>query len=222
MANKRTKPVSINKRNTYIHAVLLLVMTGIVVWAIKPWGAWSNTDYNFHGLNLFSFFTVQSNFIAAIVYIVAAFALLCRAKLGAWFSYLRGAAVLYMLVTGIVYALLLQNNPDASPVLGFNWANFILHQFNPVFIIGWWLVWRPQFAIRAAKAFYWLIFPAIWLIYTYVRARYVHWYPYPFLDPGKLTTTGITVHIIATAVGFVILAQLIAWVGRVRVAQPEK
>jgi hypothetical protein len=170
-----------------------------------------------YGWNLFSYFTVESNLIAAAVFTLAAIAIIRGKAYGDWFRYVRGGAVLYMIVTGIVYALLLQNNPDANPTLGFDWKNFVLHQLGPIFIVAWWLLWPSRKAILAREAWWWLVFPVVWIIYTLIRATFTGWYPYPFLDPSKVGGWGgVTLYILGITLAFVALAQFVAWVSRER------
>lgn len=193
-------------------------MAVVTVIAIKPWGAW-NIDPNAHayGWNLFSYFTVQSNFIAAATYLLAAIAILRKQKLGEWYRYLRGATVLYMMVTGIVAALLLQNaDVNANPG-HFNWNNFILHEAGPFFITVWWLLWPSRLPVSSRGALCWLIFPFLWTIYTFIRVSFIGWYPYPFLNPARTGgTIGVMLYIVGIAIFFIILSQLLGWVSRAR------
>lgn len=207
-----------NRSVPYLNASILLIMAALIVAAIRPWAAWDSGRLpDYYGWNVFSYFTVQSNLIAAAVFTLAAIAIIRKTPFGDWFRYVRGAAVLYMIITGIVYALLLQNNPDANPALGFDWKNFVLHQLGPIFIVAWWLLWPSAKAISAREAWWWLAFPVVWIIYTLVRASFVHWYPYPFLNPEKVGGWGgVSLYIIGITAAFVALSQLLAWVSRER------
>ena len=209
---KTTRPIPI------VNVTVLLAMAVLIVAAIRPWTAWDPSRLpDYYGWNLFSYFTVQSNLIAAVVFVLAAIAIIRKTPFGSWFRYLRGGAVLYMIITGIVYATLLQNNPDANPTLGFNWNNFVLHQLGPIFIVAWWLLWPSAKAISSREAWWWLLFPVLWLIYTFTRASFVDWYPYPFLNPDKVGGWGgVMLYVIGIAVAFVALSQLLAWVSRER------
>lgn len=194
-------------------------MAVLIVAAIRPWKAPGNPNYDIRGLNLFSYFTVQSNFIAAAVLLIAAYALLRRKTLGNWFSYARGGAVLYMLITGVVYSLLLENNEGANASLSFDWKNFVLHKLAPLFVVIWWLMWPSKKSVSARQTLYWLIFPLAWLIYTMVRGAAIDWYPYPFLDPAKAGgTLGVSLHIGGIFIGFLLFSQLVAWLSRVRLS----
>ena len=209
---KSDRPVPI------VNVIVLLTMAVLIVAAIRPWAAWDAGRLpDLYGWNLFSYFTVESNLIAAAVFGLAAIAIVRKKPFGDWFRYLRGGAVLYMIITGIVYALLLQNNPDANPGLGFDWKNFVLHQLGPIFIVAWWLLWPSAKAISAREALWWLVFPITWIVYTLVRASFTSWYPYPFLNPDKVGGWGgVTLYIIGIAVAFIALSQLLAWVSRER------
>lgn len=202
-----------------INAVALLVMAGLVVAAIKPWAAWdAGRVVDYYGWNLFSYFTVESNLIAAIVFVMAAIAIIRQKSYGNWFRYVRAGAVLYMLVTGVVYALLLHNNPDANPTLSLDWSNFVLHYLCPVFIVMWWLLWPSAKPVSAKGALWWLAFPIAWIVYTLIRGAIIGWYPYPFLNPEKVGGWGgVALYIVGIATAFVILSQLLAWVSRERV-----
>ena len=202
----------------WINAIILIAMTIITIDAIKPWASWSiDPNAESYGWNRFSFFTVQSNFIAAGTYLIAAISMLSRSKLGNWFRYLRGGAVLYMLVTGIVYALLLRDtgiNPNPGH---FDWSNFILHQFGPFFIAIWWLLWPSRLPITPRGSLRWLIFPILWLIYTFVRASITGWYPYRFLNPSIVGSAyGVSLYIAGISVFILLLSQLLAWISRAR------
>lgn len=212
MKKSTTRPVPI------INVSVLLVMAGLIIAAIRPWAAWdAGRQPDVYGWNLFSYFTVDSNLIAAVVFVLAAVAILRKKPFGAWFRYLRGGAVLYMIITGIVYALLLQNNPDANPTLGFDWKNFVLHQLGPIFILAWWLLWPSSKAISPREALWWLVFPAIWIVYILARASVTGWYPYPFLNPDKVGGWGgVLLYTVGITLAFIALSQLLAWISRER------
>lgn len=202
----------------WINAIVLIAMAIFTVAAIEPWSAWEG-DPTAHGYgwNRFSYFTVQSNFIAAITYLIAAIAILSKKRMGGWFRYLRGAAVLYMLVTGIVFALLLRGTEVNSNPGQFNWQNFILHEAGPLFIIMWWLLWPSRLPVSSRNSLWWLIFPILWTIYTFIRASAIGWYPYPFLDPAKTGgERGVAIYVAGITLFFILLAQLLAWISRAR------
>ena len=88
-----------------------------------------------------------------------------------------------MVVTGLVYAVLLA---PASADVGLTepWVDAVVHEVAPVLVLLDWLVDPPgrRLSVRAGRA-RWLIFPAVYLVYSLVRGPIADWYPYPFLDP---------------------------------------
>src|SRR5689334_7016109 len=130
--------------------------------------------------NFFSFFTIQSNLLAVVALLLGA----CSRSTGSrrdlldWF---RGAATLYMVITGIVFSLLLSGLEDAE-LTAVPWDNVVLHYVMPVVLLGDWLVDRPDRPVPFTRALVWLVFPLAYLAYSLIRGPIVDWYPYPFLD----------------------------------------
>ncbi len=171
-------------------AVFLLVLS-VEVYLIVVLGD------RFTPANHFSYFTVLSNVFAAIVALLGVFSPVS--------AQIRGAAVLYMATTGIVYALLLRGVDVQTPA----YANWVLHVVVPILVVVEWLV-APE---RTKRAWTWLAFPLVYVTYTLVRGPIVGWYPYPFLDPrlhgyGDVALTGVFVAVVIAA-----LAYAVSWVG---------
>lgn len=170
----------------------------------------------FSTANFFSYFTILSNGISAILLLFLGIGVLGHTTSSRMLEYVRGAAVTYMVVTGIVYALLLQNIPDNLGVT-LSWSNDVLHRFGPLYMLLDWLLIGST-AISWRRSFWWLLFPLIWLPYTMIRGAITGWYPYPFLNPHPPhSAVGVTVSCIAIAVGFILICVLVAAVsGRKR------
>ncbi len=201
----------------WVQIIGLAALAVLILAAVRPWHAWHNPHPDAYGWNLFSYFTVQSNLIAVVIFAIAASAIVRRKPLGTWFAYVRGAGVLYMSITFVVYALLLENNENASTTLGFDWKNFVLHKLAPMAIVVWWLVWPSRKKISARGALLWLIFPILWLVYTITRGVMLNWYPYPFLNPNKVDGwLGVAGYTLIVCVAFVALSQLLARISRLR------
>lgn len=168
-------------------------------------------------VNFFSFFTILSNTLTAIVLVVAALWFLTRRQRDgvnpAWLEIALTAVSTYMIVTGIVYNTLLRNVelPQGSEAIG--WSNEILHLIGPIFML------LDLFLGPARRRIAWsalgtiVLFPVAWVVYTLIRGPLVQnpatgapfWYPYPFLDPnGAGGWPSVLVYIVGIAI--VILA----------------
>jgi hypothetical protein len=157
-------------------------------------------------VNFFSYFTIQSNLIA-----IAALVLSAAATLGGStrrFDLLRGGAVVYMTVTGVVYALLLRGE-DVDTAL--NWVNTVVHQVMPVVIVVDWLLDPPASPIPLRRSLAWVVYPLVWIAYTMIRGAIADWYPYPFLDPapagyGPVVATTVVILAAGTVLCLVVAA----------------
>lgn len=148
--------------------------------------------------NFFSYFTILSNIFAASIFIVSALMVMGGLKMKVLVM-LRGAATLYMIVTGLVFAVLLAGIEGAT-LTAVPWDNIVLHYIIPLAVVGDWLIDPPKKRIDFRKALVWLIFPIIYVVYSLVRGAMVGWYPYPFLNPATNGYIGIALTSVAIAV----------------------
>ena len=189
--------------------------TAAAVLALINWGALALQLYlllaanNAQGIpitltltNFFSFFTILSNLLVAVV--------LTRIILGAEQPGLEAAAAVYISVVGIGYSLLLRHIWDPQGLQKL--ADVLLHDVVPLlYVLCWFVFWGRRRALPWKSAFVWLIWPAIYLAYSMVRGSITGWYPYHFLDPAQAGVAPV-ISVIAifllsfTALGFAAVA----------------
>ncbi|OGO58674.1 MAG: hypothetical protein A2V85_15370 [Chloroflexi bacterium RBG_16_72_14] len=160
-------------------------------------------------VNFFSYFTIQSNLIGVASFLVAAAG--WRRARSAAMDLFRGAAVVYLTVTLVVFALLLSNTDVDTAV---PWVNTVVHQVFPLAVIADWLVDPPDEPITFRRSLWWLVYPLAWVAYTLVRGPIAGWYPYPFIDPangGYATVAGYVVAILAFGI---VLCAIVSAAGR--------
>jgi hypothetical protein len=158
--------------------------------------------------NFFSFFTIQSNLIAVAVFLIGA-ARVRRPASSGW-DLVRGASVLYMTVTLVVFALLLAGT-DVDVTLP--WVDTVVHRIMPIAVIVDWLIDPPTERIAFRSSLVWLAYPLLWTGFTLVRGAFTGWYPYPFLDPANGGYGTVAAYIVAILVFGMALSAVIAWVG---------
>jgi hypothetical protein len=156
-------------------------------------------------INFLSFFTIESNMFALVILIVSAFAV-SQAKQSKRLAMVRTAAMLYMLITGIVFALLLSGLENVA-LTAVPWDNSVLHYIMPVVILVDWLIDKPKYVIRFKQALIWLVYPIVYVVYSLVRGPLVGWYPYPFLNPATSGYIGI----LFTSIGILGLTLVLIW-----------
>jgi hypothetical protein len=156
--------------------------------------------------NFFSYFTVGSNLFAAVVLIAGGLALTAKGE-SATFAMLRGAATLYLAITGIVFSLLLAGL-EGVEFTAVPWDNIVLHYLMPLLIVIDWFVFPPGVRISFRRGLIWLVYPLAYVPYSLIRGHFEHWYPYPFLDPGPRGYTGV----IQSSIGIAVVAIVLVYV----------
>ena len=159
----------------------------------------------------FSYFTVLSNLFATAMLLHGA--LRPSDTRSPTVELLRGAAVVYILTTGIVYLLLLSGHAPAYP-----WVNAILHYLMPVAVTLDWLLDPPGVQLDLMRTVVlWMAFPLLYIVYTLARGAIVNWYPYFFVNPhrggGYLLVAG---DCLAVGAGIVALIAATTWAGNRR------
>jgi hypothetical protein len=173
----------------------------------------ATADSAFQKANFFSFFTIQSNVLG----VAALFALVLvpRAHRSSLFDGARTAAVLYMAITGVVFALLLSGLQEELQTT-IPSVDFVVHKLMPIVLVADWLLDPPRHRLPRWTVLAWLSYPLAWLGYTLVRGEAVNWYPYPFVDVTKLGYDGVLSRSVVLAVGFTFAGAALLWLGNRR------
>lgn len=167
--------------------------------------------------NYFSYFTIESNIVAFITLGVAAW-FAWQGASPRWLEILRGAATVYMTITGITYSLLLSDIDVNTPL---PWVNVVLHYTIPTIMVIDWLVDLPKTRISLRTSLIWLIFPLLYLVYSLIRGPIVDWYPYPFIDPRVGGYGTVIIMSLAIAVGAFAFAAVAALSTRLQNLVPQ-
>ena len=190
-----------------LFAVLRIVFGVIIVSAIAT--QFMDSLNNGRSLiNFFSFFTIQSNILAALL-LLAIGSYQLSGKNGKQIAFFRGAVTLYMTMTGIIYVLLLSGN-EVSLQTTIPWVNLVLHYIMPVVLLADWLLFPPKYRVPFSRAVYWLMFPAAYFVYSIVRGSMTGWYPYPFMNPVMNGWPQVIMTCIVIAAGVALLTWLLA------------
>ncbi|MFI9359769.1 Pr6Pr family membrane protein [Kitasatospora sp. NPDC053057] len=131
-------------------------------------------------VNFFSYFTDLSNLAGTAVLAYGGWAGLTGRRPVP--DAVRGAVVLYLAITGLVYGTLLAKYPA---LLVIPWVGDVVHRAMPLVLLADWLIDPPAGRVRPVVVLGWLAFPLVYLVYTLTRGHAVDWYPYPFLDPAR-------------------------------------
>ena len=198
-------------------------MVGQLITTYNNWTSLGIENRSTAFVNFFSFFTIDSNVGAVVVFAIGAVLLIRKIDDPRWFAILRASITSYMVVTFIVYNLLLRGIelPQGSTV---PWSNEVLHVVACVWLVLDWFYAPGRSPIPAQNLWKVLVFPIVWVGYTLVRGPLVadtvygnpFWYPYPFLNPETSAegyfTVAFYVLLIAVAIGST--AAGVLWISR--------
>jgi hypothetical protein len=162
-------------------------------------------------LHYLTYFTNLSNLIAATVFIVGAAR--WRSERSHSFDLVRGGAVVYMTITGVVFAVLLSGiNVDAQ----ISWVNNVIHRVFPLAVIADRLVDPPHGRVTLKQGMLWLSFPVVWVVYEMVRGAIVGKYHYPFLDPANGGYGSVLLYIVAIFAFTLVVCAVVVWLANAR------
>lgn len=127
-------------------------------------------------VTVFSYFTLQANVILAVV--ATACALRGEADTFLTRPSTQAAVTVYIVIVGVIYAVLLaglrQLSGLAVPV------DIALHRVVPVLFAVYWLVFVPKGHLSWRSPLAWLIFPALYVVYSLIYGGLTGRYLYPF------------------------------------------
>ncbi|WP_339528786.1 Pr6Pr family membrane protein [Pseudomonas mucidolens] len=201
----------------YIAGAALAGWAGLVIQQyLVFYSRWSVDASLLGGLvGFFSFFTVLTNTLAAVV---LSYAWVKRSSAGRAFFQRpvvsSGIAVSIVLV-GVAYNLLLRHlwSPQGLQFI----ADELLHDVMPLLFFGYWWLCVPKGTLRVKHIGWWVIYPLLYFVYVLLRGHVVGQYQYPFLDVDTLGYPQVLVNAGGILAGFVGIA--LAVVGLDRVAR---
>lgn len=145
---------------------------------------------SFATINFFSYFTIQSAILAVVMLTVAGVTALTRQSDPQWLGIVRTVVMCYLLVSGIVFAVIVAQASTRAYRVDVPWSDTLLHFVVPVLALIAWVVdalISPRTSPMPWSTLGWVLpFPTIWLVFTLIRGADVGWYPYFFLDPAQV------------------------------------
>ncbi|TNF82988.1 hypothetical protein FGE05_11825 [Pseudomonas sp. ICMP22404] len=195
-----------NLRQRFVSVAALLGWAGLSIQLyLILLGRWELGASLLGGLvNVFSFFTVLTNILVAVV-------LTCevtRRESAARRWFLRpavssGIAASIALV-GLAYNLLLRHlwQPEGWQFL----ADELLHDVMPLLFIAYWWRYVPKGTLRLRHIGLWVIYPVVYFAHVLLRGSFLGAYPYPFIDVATLGYPQVFINAGEILLGFVGIA----------------
>ena len=148
---------------------------------------WGLETPSFAPGNFFAYLTIQSNISFMVVCVVGGIVALKSAADPPWLTNLHAVVLSWILVAGIVFAILVQQAGERGFALEVPWSDQILHFWLPAFALLEWIISRGRGRSQWRMILLTVGYPVVWGVITLVRGAVVGWYPYFFLDPDQVT-----------------------------------
>jgi len=184
-------------------ATALAVLTGL---ALQLWSSVHLTGTQFTSrtalvVNVFCYFTVQSN----VIVMVTTAALASRPdRPSTVFRVARLPGVVAIAITFVVFHVALAGLQDLTGAAAT--ANLLLHTVAPLLAVAGWLVFGPRRTTSRGIAALTLVFPLCWSVLALVRGAIIHFYPYPFVDVRVLGYPRVLVNVLLVGALFAALS----------------
>lgn len=154
-------------------------------------------------IRFFSYFTVQTNILAALV--LTAFAIKTGPEEWLVHPFVRSAVATYILMVGIIYDTVLRPLEPMQNVASF--TNIVMHYAMPLAYLVFCLICVRKAGLRWYDPLLWTIYPLFYLGFVLVRGKMSGFYPYPFIDAKALGYAGVAANTagllaVCAAIGF--------------------
>ncbi|WP_420368293.1 Pr6Pr family membrane protein [Curtobacterium sp. L1-20] len=197
-----------------VNSLRLLAVIAVVAAVLGQWLVSSQRD-DYVFWNFFGYFTIQSNILIGLAFAAALVVAAQRKRQGVGPSVFRGAATVYIATTGIVYNTLLVSVDVQTSV---QWSNDILHKVMPVYAVLDWLLFSDRARLLFRHIWWFLLYPAVWLVVVLVRGATDGWVPYPFLN-ADLGYGVVALYCVGIAVFIALMGVLVVGMSRLRLVK---
>ena len=195
-----------------LKSLYALIKIGIALTALIGLGMELSLTLGRHDsiINFFSYFTTIGNIFVPVVLAISGFYLLAGKPSSRILDFLRGMALVTIILIGVVYAVLLAGN-QASEI---PWVNIFHHYIMPIALVIDWLIQPPASKLSIKSSLLWLTLPVVYLAYALIRGAVTDFYPYEFLNPVEMNGyTGVFLYCGVMIVAYVILGALAVIIG---------
>jgi len=200
-------------------SLVIAFQTVVILFALVGVGILVAISRTVHdALNMFTFYTIQSNLLAAAALGLSLHALVKNREDLVWLIVFKSGTVLWILVTGIVYHLLLAGRWNPTGLTAF--ASLALHSLTPAGMVLNWLVFEKKGRYRFIFTLYWLSYPFLYMLFSWARGVLTGNFNYWFLNPslpypeGAGSLGAMLVIVAGLVLGFSLLGVLIILVDK--------
>ncbi|MGN6568051.1 MAG: Pr6Pr family membrane protein [Flavipsychrobacter sp.] len=161
----------------------------------------------------FSFFTILTNILVAICATVLSIKPVSR--WGKFFSRdtTLTAITIYITIVGLVYNIILRKlwAPQGLQQV----VDELLHSVIPLLFISLWIAWVPKRQLQWHHIPAWLIYPAVYALFVFIRGEFSGFYPYPFMNVSMLGYSKVLINSGLLLIIFVVFSAIPVTIARI-------
>lgn len=165
-----------------VRVLIPLALFFSVVWQITDRLA----NDLFRPAEYFAYFSIQGTLICSVVLGVTGIRALQGLSDTKLIHIVRLSTTVYVTVISVVYNALLRGLPGDVRDAGYQWPvipNEIIHVWGPIVMVLDWLLVAGFASVRLRAAFWVVLYPIAWILFSVVRGNIDGWWAYWFLDP---------------------------------------
>lgn len=172
-------------------------------------------------LSTLSYYTMQSNVLCMFYFFACGTWLILHknSENSTFWPRMKGALVLCILVTGLVYHFLLAGGDFKMAANTQSIANIIVHYLVPLLVFVDWLLFDNKGVYQKYDPFLWLVIPYAYMIYAFIAAQIGDGigyggsrYPYFFIDIDVYGIWQVALNVVLLSVGFLALGYVIKFI----------
>jgi hypothetical protein len=207
-------PIRTSLAFSFQSLIVFFSLSGI---AVNLWEA----PTTYARLNTFSYYTIQSNLLVAAALLLGMRYLWNDKPEPQGVVVFKSGALLWILVTGVVFALLLSGLWQPQGAMAY--VNLSLHYLTPLGMLLNWLLFEPKGRLKPAYLLAWMSYPLLYMLGSWVRGSLMGFYPYWFLNPtapypqGAGSVSGMLGLVGVMTAGFLLAGLLILLLDRLAV-----
>lgn len=178
--------------------IILLALTGLLINVLVS--TFEDPINLGRGLGLFRYYTLQSNLIVMIYFVLLYLGKIKHVTLHKFI----GGIVVYITITLIIFAIMLA--PTYHPTGWSQVSNIVAHYIVPVLVIFYFFYVKEKYNFRPKDVLIWISYPVVYILFMIVYGTITNDYLYPFFQVSEVGVLGLIITIFGLVFVFLLLS----------------
>ncbi len=182
--------------------IILLALAGLIInVSVSTFEVPINLG---RGLALFRYYTLQSNLIAIVYFILLYFGITKRNNTLHKFV---GGVTVYITITLIIFAIMLA--PTYHPTGWNQVSNIVAHYIVPILVLFYFFYFRDNYKFTPKDSLIWIIYPVLYVVFMLAYGMITKDFLYPFFQVSEVGINGLIITITMLIFVFFMLSFLV-------------